>query len=37
MSEFFKRRIAAGKIKADEIRAIGANMVLQLAITARTG
>ena len=29
MSEFSKRRIAAGKIKADEIRATGANVVLQ--------
>lgn len=29
MSEFSKRRIAAGKIKGDEIRATGANVVLQ--------
>jgi Fe-S oxidoreductase len=29
MSEFSPRRIAAGKIKADEIRATGANVVLQ--------
>ncbi|AFM26844.1 (Fe-S)-binding protein [Desulfomonile tiedjei] len=29
MPEFTKRRIAAGKIKADEIRATGANVVLQ--------
>ncbi|MGB6065023.1 MAG: (Fe-S)-binding protein [Desulfomonilaceae bacterium] len=29
MPEFSKRRIAAGKIKADEIRATGANVVLQ--------
>jgi Fe-S oxidoreductase len=29
MPEFSERRIAAGKIKADEIRATGANVVLQ--------
>lgn len=29
ISEFSKRRIAAGKIKADETRATGANVVLQ--------
>jgi Fe-S oxidoreductase len=29
MSEFSPRRIAAGKIKGDEIRATGANVVLQ--------
>jgi len=29
MSEFSKRRIAAGRIKAEEIRATGANIVLQ--------
>ncbi|MEW6348327.1 MAG: (Fe-S)-binding protein [Thermodesulfobacteriota bacterium] len=29
MSEFSKRRIAAGKAKADEIKATGANVVLQ--------
>jgi len=29
MPEFSPRRIAAGKVKADEIRATGANVVLQ--------